>query len=208
MWLPVGSRPAPRAAEDAGRAAGAALEGSDENVAARPPRGRDPPLVACGTTGAIPTGMDRVKGRGRRAPTVGEYMSRNVKTISRHDTLADARALMREHQIRHLVVVEEDGALAGVVSERDLSVLECYRDVDPSVVCVEEAMALAPYRVAPSAPLAEVAATMAEWRYGSAVVMEDGKLAGVFTTTDALRALATLGAKRPVERRHSAMTVQ
>lgn len=174
--------------------------GSQKPRAARP--------VSHGTTGATWGGMDRIKSRSRRAPTVGEFMSRNVRTISRHDTLADARALMREHQIRHLVVVEEDGALAGIVSERDLSVLECYRDVDPNVVCVEEAMALAPYRVAPTAPLSEVADTMAEWRYGSAVVMDDGKVAGVFTTTDALRALATLGAKRPVERRQPSMTVQ
>jgi acetoin utilization protein AcuB len=48
------------------------------------------------------------------------------------------------------------------------------------------------YCVSPDAPLVEVAREMAEHKYGSAVVVEGPKVVGVFTTTDALRALVAL----------------
>ena len=49
-----------------------------------------------------------------------------------------------------------------------------------------------PYTVAPDAQLREVARTMAERKIGSAVVVDGGEVTGVFTTTDALRALAAV----------------
>jgi acetoin utilization protein AcuB len=53
------------------------------------------------------------------------------------------------------------------------------------------------YIVSPDAPIGEVASAMAEHKYGCAVVMNGTHLAGIFTTTDALRALITL-AQSPV----------
>ena len=47
-----------------------------------------------------------------------------------------------------------------------------------------------PYEVTPEAPLAEVVATLLERRIGSAIVIDEGRVVGVFTTVDALRALA------------------
>jgi acetoin utilization protein AcuB len=52
------------------------------------------------------------------------------------------------------------------------------------------------YSVGPDAHLDTVARTMAEHKYGCAVVLYKGKLLGVFTTTDALRALADLSARK------------
>jgi acetoin utilization protein AcuB len=46
--------------------------------------------------------------------------------------------------------------------------------------------------VRPDTPVDEVAREMADRRYGCAVVIEGGKVVGVFTTTDALRALSEL----------------
>jgi acetoin utilization protein AcuB len=59
-------------------------------------------------------------------------------------------------------------------------------------VAVEDAMSVDVYVTSPDAPIADVAATMAEHRYGCAVVMEGAHLAGIFTTVDALNALARL----------------
>ncbi len=53
--------------------------------------------------------------------TVGELMTRDVITIRDTDTLYKAAKLMREHSIRHLVVVNEDGIPVGVLSIRDLT---------------------------------------------------------------------------------------
>ena len=55
---------------------------------------------------------------------------------------------------------------------------------------VEDVMMPDPYRVPPSATLDRVAQEMAEEKYGSAVVQEEGgKVVGIFTTVDVCRAL-------------------
>lgn len=110
-------------------------------------------------------------------------------------TLADARRIMRERGIRHLPVVD-GGQLVGLVSQRDLYLAETLRGVDPATDSVREAMSADPYAVPPDASLDEVAATMAERKLGSAVVVDRGSVIGLFTTVDALRALAELAGRR------------
>jgi acetoin utilization protein AcuB len=119
---------------------------------------------------------------------VRSFMTAGPVVIASQRTLADAHQLMREHGVRHLPVVD-DGRLAGVVSQRDLYLLETVRRVDAASERVSEAMSPDPYTTSPDAPLDEVAREMAEHRYGSAVVVEGGVVVGMFTTTDALRAL-------------------
>lgn len=122
--------------------------------------------------------------------TVGRYMTANPVVVAAQRTLADAHELMREHGIRHLPVVEGP-RLIGLVSQRDLYLIETLRGVDATAAPVAEAMNAEPYAVAPDAPLEEVAREMAEHKYGSAVVVQRGEVVGIFTTVDALRALAS-----------------
>ena len=61
---------------------------------------------------------------------------------------------------------------------------------------VADAMTEEPYFTAPDRPIDEVAAEMAEHKYGSAIVVQNGKVVGIFTTTDACAALAELFATR------------
>jgi CBS domain-containing protein len=51
---------------------------------------------------------------------VRDLMTQPVRTLGRNDKLSLADALMRTERIRHLPVVDEDGRLAGIVSQRDL----------------------------------------------------------------------------------------
>jgi acetoin utilization protein AcuB len=64
--------------------------------------------------------------------------------------------------------------------------------VDVARELVEDAMSDEPFVVAPDALLEEVAQAMAERRHGSALVVEKAAVVGIFTSTDALRALAAL----------------
>lgn len=107
--------------------------------------------------------------------------------------IGEAQTFMREHKIRHLPVTE-DGALIGVVSDRDIKLLlgPDFDYPDPGELKVRDAMVLETYVVDIDTPLAAVAAHMAEHRIGSALVTKQGKLAGVFTSTDACRVLAEL----------------
>jgi len=111
--------------------------------------------------------------------------------ISSHATLAQAHRMMREHNIRHLPVVDDD-RLVGLVSQRDIYMLETLRGVDPLTETVAEAMSADPFTVPPEAPLDEVALAMATHKYGSAVVVDGGAVVGLFTIVDALRALASM----------------
>lgn len=122
-------------------------------------------------------------------PQIHEYMTPTPLTIGADQTLSQAHLMMREHGIRHLPVLV-GGKLEGILSDRDLSLVETLRDVDPAKVTVEEAMSQVVYTVAPDAPLDEVAAHMAEHKLGSVVVLTGGKVSGVFTAVDGLRALA------------------
>ena len=121
-------------------------------------------------------------------PTVQKYMTTTPHSIGVEQTLSKAHSMMREHAIRHLPVLH-GGRLLGILTERDLRLVESLAGVDPATVTVEDAMSTVVYSVSPEAPLDEVVATMAERRLGSTLVVDGARLVGIFTTTDALVAL-------------------
>jgi acetoin utilization protein AcuB len=123
-------------------------------------------------------------------PPVSRYMSTNPITIERTATLGDAHRLMRERLIRHLPVLDEAGDLCGIVSQRDLHLLETLADIDPESVRVEEAMAERPFVVTGDTALDEVVEIMGEHKYGSVVVMGKRGVEGIFTAVDACRAFS------------------
>jgi acetoin utilization protein AcuB len=128
--------------------------------------------------------------------TVRPYMTRDPYTIGKEQSLEVAHRMMREHFVRHLPVLEA-GKLVGVISLRDLHLIETLRDVDPAKTTVEEAMTMDVYVATPNTLLAEVVGVMAEHKYGSAVIVDRSRIVGMFTTIDALEALAQLLGEKP-----------
>ena len=125
-------------------------------------------------------------------PMLARYMTRNPQTITRAATMADAHRVMRAHQIRHLPVM--DGVrVVGIVSMHDLHLLETLPGVSPDEVDVEDAMSTDVYVASERDELPDVVDRMADAKIGSAVVLDaTGGLLGIFTTVDALRALADI----------------
>lgn len=121
-------------------------------------------------------------------PTIQKYMTAMPLTVRPDLPLSAADKLMHDHGIRHLPVLA-GGQLVGLVSQRDVRLIETLKDVDPKVVTVEEAMSQDIYEIKPDTSLEEVATNMAEHKYGSAVVVDHGKVVGIFTTVDAMKAL-------------------
>ena len=123
-------------------------------------------------------------------PLISRYMSRQPWTIRRDATMSQAHRMMREHGIRHLPVLD-GGALVGVVTERDLHLIETLPDADPDEVDVEDAMSVDVYAVGPDDPVDAVVERMASRKLGSAVVIDQrGAVEGIFTTVDALQVLS------------------
>ena len=116
-------------------------------------------------------------------------MTPNLHSIGKDQPLAVAHRLMKEHDLRHLPVLES-GKLVGLISERDLYYLESVAGVDIERELVEEAMTQDVYCASPDTKLREVVLEMASRKYGCAVAVEGNKPVGIFTTTDAMQLLA------------------
>ncbi len=124
-------------------------------------------------------------------PAIHKYMTTSPHSIGSDQTLAKAHEMMHTHDIRHLPVLA-GGKLVGMLTDRDLHLIESMAGVEPRVAKVDDAMSTNVYSVAPETPLDEVVAAMGERKYGSAVVMQNGKTVGIFTTVDLCRAFAEL----------------
>jgi len=120
---------------------------------------------------------------------VSDYMTREPVTIGRAQTASRALELMRQHDVRHLPVLYE-GDLCGLISLRELSLVEQLEDVVPELILVDAVMAREPLSATPDESLAVVADRMADQKAGSAVVIEGGRVVGILTTIDTLHALA------------------
>jgi acetoin utilization protein AcuB len=121
--------------------------------------------------------------------TISDCMTKGAHSIGAEQPLSVAHEMMRSHAIRHLPVLR-GGNLVGLLSLRDLHLVETLSDVEPTQVRVEEAMSQDVYAVSPEASLKSVVKEMATRKLGSALVVRDHKVVGVFTTVDALEALA------------------
>jgi acetoin utilization protein AcuB len=124
-------------------------------------------------------------------PTVKKYMTTTPHTIGADQSLVKAEKMMGEHHIRHLPVLK-GGKLVGILSDRDVRLVESFRDVDPEKVLVDEAFTPEPYITSPDASLADVCAEMVQHKYGCVLVCDNQKLVGIFTWVDALKAFDEL----------------
>jgi CBS domain-containing protein len=121
------------------------------------------------------------------------YMTPFPYSIDIEAPIAEARAFMQNRQIRHLPVTEQ-GELIGIVTDRDIKLIlgPDFAYPDERSLKVRDACAREPYVVEAATPIRQVAGTMARRHLGSALVTKHGKLVGIFTATDACRAIESL----------------
>lgn len=122
-------------------------------------------------------------------PPIQKYMTTTPLTIPAESTLEEAFKLMKSKHIRHLPVMEGE-ELLGIISERDIMVAEAMQHVDAFKVKVKDIAKTESYKVSPDTPLDDVVLEMAASKYGSALIVQNHKLVGIFTTIDALSAFA------------------
>ena len=124
---------------------------------------------------------------------VRELMTREVATLQRGDKLSLADNVMQLGRIRHMVVLDEQGGLAGIVSQRDLfrgALVKAFgygtvaQKKVMEAILVKEVMATELLTTTPDARLSEAALSMSEQKIGCLPVVEDGKLVGILTEGD------------------------
>ena len=131
-------------------------------------------------------------------PTIRHFMTSAPETVGADLTLAQARDRMFQLNARHLPVLE-GGELVGILSYRDIALVDAVFG-DLGRLQVRQAMTAQPFTCGPEAHVHAVAAEMAAHKYGTAIVVDrdhPGQVVGLFTTTDALHALARLTAHTP-----------
>ena len=129
---------------------------------------------------------------------VKDLMSTHVLTIGPSDSCLEAVARMHQARVRHLPVVNRDGALVGVVTDRDLRhhlfSPRVFKDLGTIPVdvllkaaLVAEIMSTQVIIATPEDELIDAARFMLEERVGSLPVVESGRVVGIITETDILR---------------------
>jgi len=118
---------------------------------------------------------------------VRDAMAKNVKTVRVDDTVLDAVKKMNKFRIGSIVVLSGDRPV-GIITERDILQRIVEPSLDPMVVKAREIMSAPLTTIGPEAPLEEAARLMVRHGIKKLPVVEGGKLVGVITTTDLVRA--------------------
>ena len=117
---------------------------------------------------------------------VEDYTTPSPVTAALDTPIGDIVALMEQHGIRHVPIIEANRPV-GIISDRDTRLIQRLAGADQ--LTARDIMVREPYLVDPQDPLEDVALAMGRQRIGSAIVTENGNVAGIFTLTDALNAL-------------------
>ena len=130
---------------------------------------------------------------------VRDVMTRDVATLGRNEKLSVADDVMRLGRIRHLPIVDDEGALAGIVSQRDLFHSGLLRALGYGqhakqqaldLLVLKEAMKTDVVTVPPDEPLSAAAKMMLERKIGCLVVVEAKKIVGILTESDFVKLVA------------------
>ncbi|MBA3031220.1 MAG: CBS domain-containing protein [Desulfobacteraceae bacterium] len=131
---------------------------------------------------------------------VGTSMTRKVETIGPDANVFEAQEKMIQNKVRHLPVVDEDNRLLGIVTDRDIrsampsalfETLECTLE-DKNSFCdltIKDIMTRDPLSISPLYTIQDAMLLIQKERIGALpVVDEEGKLKGIISIRDLLRA--------------------
>jgi acetoin utilization protein AcuB len=129
---------------------------------------------------------------------VSDMMSVKPMTVDPETLMLEARQRMMDDRIRHLVVTE-DSRIVGIVTDRDIRLNLPSPATSLSVweinfllarLTVREVMTGSVVVVDPDRPAAEAARIMLDHKIGALPVVDGGRLVGIVTESDFVRAVA------------------
>ncbi len=127
---------------------------------------------------------------------VKDFMTPDPQVVTPDVAVPEAAQIMKKGGFRRLPVVEE-GRLVGIVTDRDLKEAMPSDATSLSIweinylisrLSVGEIMTRDPISVADTLPLQAAAKLMLEHKVGGLPVLHEGRLVGIITVTDVLRA--------------------
>ena len=128
---------------------------------------------------------------------VAELMQRNVKTVGSDASVAEAIVSLADAHISGMPVVDGVGKVIGVLSTTDVLAAEAEAE-DPTArqtlleeTAVRDIMTPRPFTIAQDEDVREAARQMLYADVHRLFVAEGGKVVGIISTTDIVRAVAT-----------------
>lgn len=130
---------------------------------------------------------------------VEDVMTRDVKTVRANDHLSLVDELMRVGRFRHVVVLDDEARVVGVISQRDIFLGALAWSIGQGARAhrraleatpAKDVMRADPVTIDPETPLAEAAVRMAEQKIGCLPVLHSGELVGILTEGDFLALLS------------------
>jgi acetoin utilization protein AcuB len=132
---------------------------------------------------------------------VQDWMTTDPITITQDTSVMKASQIMRENNIRHLPVLDEDSKLVGIVSDRDLKeaspskattldVHELYYLL--SELKVKDIMSRNVITVSPNDTIERAAVIMLERKVTGLPVVDDGEVVGILAQGDVFRVLVSI----------------
>lgn len=112
---------------------------------------------------------------------------RDVVTVDRRETLTEAVATLAARRIGAAIVIDEDGTVIGILSERD--VLRAVAEGGGGALGrhVADYMTADPVTCMPASTVDEVMAIMTRGKFRHVPVIESGRLAGVVSIGDMVK---------------------
>lgn len=120
-----------------------------------------------------------------------DWMTKDVRTITKDDSIQEASKRMREINGGSLIVMDGDNP-AGIITERDVSQKLVAEDKPPSGTKVEDIMTKNLISASPEDSIMEVSKRMNLAKIKKMPIMENGKLVGIITTTDLMNVMKSL----------------
>lgn len=131
--------------------------------------------------------------------TIGTVSAHGLVAINKNESMEYGYSVMKQISTRHLPVVDDDGTIIGMLSDRDfqraMKVPETYHwsalEIKPEFIRDEialEYMSWPIQYVDESTPITKAAEQMLENKISSLIVTRDRRAIGVVTTEDLLRA--------------------
>ncbi len=145
--------------------------------------------------------------------TIKEFCVRDVVSVARTDTITTAAALMREHHVGDVVVVDDTGGRrvpVGIVTDRDIVVEVIAAGVDPRSLKVGDLLQRAVVTVREDRSYTDTVRRMTQHGIRRVPVVDaQGTLVGIVAADDMLRQLAVpLAALSELPRRERHVEVQ
>jgi acetoin utilization protein AcuB len=163
------------------------------------------PVVERGDLVGLVTTTDVLGARAREAhqdenggPSAAEVMTRDPLTAHPDDYLLDAAARMQERGVRHLPIIDGNGRVIGIVSDRDVRsavgdparALGGDHPMSADLLRVRDAMSQPAITTTGDRSCREVGRLFADRALGAVPVVDDaGSLIGIVSYIDVLRAL-------------------